>query len=230
MSRLGAGLPVKFMEKASLAMAGSVLPVGGLKFKYNPEQFTLSKQTDWDNPGVRLQSEWAEPTYRSTSPARLSLEIFFDAFEEMFGDVSTDVAVLIDWTKPGPSNKPPLLEFRWGVSNVLQGMKFYLESVSATYTMFRVDGTPIRATCDITLIEWTNPASRQNPTSGGLPGMETHVLIDGETLHSVAWARYGEAGFWRALADFNGIDDPMRVEPGTTLLIPPRREAAALSS
>ncbi len=230
MSRLGAGLPVKFMEKASLAMAGSVLPVGGLKFKYNPEQFTLSKQTDWDNPGVRLQSEWAEPTYRSTSPARLSLEIFFDAFEEMFGDVSTGVAVLIDWTKPGPSNKPPLLEFRWGVSNVLQGMKFYLESVSATYTMFRVDGTPIRATCDITLIEWTNPASRQNPTSGGLPGMETHVLIDGETLHSVAWARYGEAGFWRALADFNGIDDPMRVEPGTTLLIPPRREAAALSS
>ena len=227
MSRLGAGLPVKFMEKASLAMAGSVLPVGGLKFKYNPEQFTLSKQTDWDNPGVRLQSEWAEPTYRSTSPARLSLEIFFDAFEEMFGDVSTDVAVLIDWTKPGPSNKPPLLEFRWGVSNVLQGMKFYLESVSATYTMFRVDGTPIRATCDITLIEWTNPASRQNPTSGGLPGMETHILIDGETLHSVAWARYGEAGFWRALADFNGIDDPMRVEPGTTLLVPPRREAAA---
>ena len=217
------------MEKASLAMAGSVLPVGGLKFKYNPEQFTLSKQTDWDNPGVRLQSEWAEPTYRSTSPARLSLEIFFDAFEEMFGDVSTDVAVLIDWTKPGPSNKPPLLEFRWGVSNVLQGMKFYLESVSATYTMFRVDGTPIRATCDITLIEWTNPASRQNPTSGGLPGMETHILIDGETLHSVAWARYGEAGFWRALADFNGIDDPMRVEPGTTLLIPPRREAAARS-
>ena len=230
MSRLGAGLPVKFMEKASLAMAGSVLPVGGLKFKYNPEKFTLSKNTDWDNPGVRLQSDWAEPTYRSTSPARLTLEIFFDAFEELFGDVSTDVAVLIDWTKPGPSNKPPLLEFRWGVSNVLQGMKFYLESVTATYTMFRVDGTPIRATCDITLIEWSNPASRQNPTSGGLPGMETHVLIDGETLHSVAWARYGEAGFWRALADFNGIDDPMRVEPGTTLLIPPRREAAALSS
>jgi nucleoid-associated protein YgaU len=109
-------------------------------------------------------------------------------------------------------------------------MKFYLESVTATYTMFSIDGTPIRATCDITLIEWSNPASRQNPTSGGLPGMETHVLIDGETLHSVAWARYGEAGFWRALADFNGIDDPLRVEPGTTLLIPPRREAAALSS
>jgi hypothetical protein len=230
MSRLGAGLPVKGMEKASLAVAGSVLPVGGLKFKYNPEEFSLSKQTDWKNQGVRLQSDWIEPEYLSTSPARLDLEIFFDAFEELFGDVSTDVAVLMDWTKPGPSNKPPLLEFRWGVSNVLQGMKFYLESVNATYTLFRVDGTPIRATCRITLVEWSNPAHRQNPTSGGVPGMETHVLIHGETLHSVAWARYGDPGYWRAIADFNGIDDPMRVEPGVTLLIPPRRDAAALSS
>ncbi|HEV7809625.1 MAG TPA: LysM peptidoglycan-binding domain-containing protein, partial [Candidatus Limnocylindrales bacterium] len=195
-----------------------------------PEQFSLSKQTDWKNQGIRLQSDWTEPEYLSTSPARLDLEVFFDAFEELFGDVSTDVGVLMDWTKPGPSNKPPLLEFRWGVSNVLQGMKFYLESVNATYTLFRVDGTPIRATCRIVLMEWSNPAHRQNPTSGGLPGLETHVLIDGETLHSVAWARYGEPTYWRAIADFNGIDDPMRVEPGTTLLIPPRRDAAALAS
>lgn len=230
MSRLGAGLPVKGMEKASLAMAGSVLPVGGLTFKYNPEQFSLSKQTNWNNPGIHLQKDWTEPDYLSTSPASLEVEIFFDAFEELFGDVSTDVAVLMDWTKPGPKDKPPLLEFRWGVSNVLKGMKFYLASVSATYSLFRVDGTPIRATCKIVLTEASNPAHRQNPTSGGVPGLETHVLIHGETLHSVAWDRYGEPSYWRAIATFNGIDDPMRVEPGATLLIPPRRDAAGLSS
>ena len=109
-------------------------------------------------------------------------------------------------------------------------MQFYLESVNATYTLFRIDGTPIRATCRITLIEWSNPAHRQNPTSGGVPGMETHVLIDGETLHSVAWVRYGDPSYWRAIAAFNGIDDPLRVEPGVSLLIPPRRDAAALSA
>lgn len=218
------------MEKASLAVAGSVLPVGGLTFKYNPEQFSLSKGTSWKNQGVHLQSDWVEPEYLSTEPASLTIEIFFDAFEELLGDVSTDVAILMDWTKPGPSDKPPRLEFRWGVSNVLKDMQFYLQSVSATYTLFRVDGTPIRATCNITLTEWSNPAHRQNPTSGGVPGMESHVLIDGETLHSVAWDRYGEPGFWRAIAAFNGIDDPLRVEPGVTLLIPPRRDAAALSS
>jgi hypothetical protein len=229
-SRVGAGLPVMGMEKASLALADSVFGMGSLKFKYNPEEFSLSKRTDWDNPGVRLESDWAFPTYRSTSPATLQLDIFLDAFEEVFGDVSGDVKKLMDWTKPGPPwNEPPLLEFRWGMSSVLQGMKFYLESVDATYTLFRVDGTPIRATCRISLTEWSNPASRQNPTSGGKPGMESHVLIDGETLHSVAWSRYGDAAMWRALADFNDIDDPLRVTAGTRLLIPPRRDAAALS-
>ena len=230
MSRVGAGLPVMGMEKASLAVSDSFFGFGSLKFKYNPEQFSLSKRTDWDNPGRRLESDWAFPTYRSTSPATLSLDIFLDAFEELFGDVSGDVKKLMDWTKPGPPwNEPPLLEFRWGMSSVLQGMKFYLESVDATYTLFRVDGTPIRATCRISLVEWSNPASRQNPTSGGRPGLESHVLIDGETLHSVAWARYGDAALWRALADFNGIDDPLRVPAGTRLLIPPRRDAASLA-
>lgn len=229
MSRLGAGLPVKGMTKASLAMIDSFLPIGDLTFKYNPEKFTLTKSSSWQNNGVSLESQWAPPTFLSTAPSRIDMEIFFDAFEELFGDVTGDVKTLIDWTKPGPSNEPPLLQFRWGASEALQGMYFYLESVTANYTMFRVDGTPIRATCNIALVEATNPANRQNPTSGGRPGMESHMLVEGESLHAVAWARYGEPGYWRAIADFNGIDDPFRVTPGTRLLIPPRRDAAAIS-
>jgi nucleoid-associated protein YgaU len=228
-SRLGAGLPAMGMAKASLAQVGTLNPLGGLTFKYNPEKFSVSKTADWDNPGVSLTKQWAPPKFRNTSPGTITMEIFFDAFEELTGDVSTDVSRLVDWTKPGPSNAPPLLEFRWGASQALLGMQFYLSSVSATYTLFRADGTPIRATCNITLVEATNPSYRQNPTSGGRPGMESHLLVDGETLHSVAWARYGEARFWRAIAEANGIDDPLRVASGTRLLIPPRRDAAGLS-
>ena len=230
MSRVGAGLPVMGMEKASLKV---VATFERLKFKYNPEQFSLSKRTDWTNGGFSLESDWQPPTYNATSPASMQLEVFLDAFEELTGDVSGDVNTLIDWTKPrsaliGPPH-PPLLEFLWGMSNVLPGMQFYLESVDATYTLFRVDGTPIRATCKLTLIEWSNPASRQNPTSGGVPGMGSHLLLEGETLHSLAWETYGDPKLWRAIADFNDIDDPMRVTAGTRLLLPPRRMAAALA-
>ena len=69
----------------------------------------------------------------------------------------------------------------------------------------------------------------QNPTSGGQLGYQAHVLIEGESLHSVAWAEYGKASYWRALAEVNDIDDPLRVSPGTRILLPPRREAARRS-
>jgi len=230
MSRIGAGLPVMGMEKASLMVVNTF---ERLKFKYNPEQFSLSKKTDWTNTGFSLESGWHEPTYNSTKPASLELEIFLDAFEEVTGDVSGDVNKLVDWTKPrsvlvGPPH-PPLLEFMWGFTNVLPGMRFYLESVDATYTLFRVDGTPIRATCKLTLTEWSNPTSRQNPTSGGVAGMESHLLVEGETLHSLAWETYGDAALWRAIAEYNDIDDPMRVAAGTRVLLPPRRVATALA-
>jgi nucleoid-associated protein YgaU len=55
------------------------------------------------------------------------------------------------------------------------------------------------------------------------------VVGAGDTLHSIAWDEYGNASWWRALAEFNGIDDPLRVNPGVRLLIPTSDEAAALA-
>jgi hypothetical protein len=229
MSRLGAGLPALGLEKASLKPTAQGFGGTALKFKYNPEQFSISTRTDWTNNGIKREEDWEEPNYNSTSPVQLELTIFLDAYEELFGDITGDVKKLMSWTKPDSTGWPPLLEFLWGDSEALQGMIFYLESVSANYTLFRMNGTPIRATCSVTLVEYSNPAANQNPTSGGTAGMESHVLIRGETLHSVAWQRYGKASYWRAIADYNGIDDPMRLEPGMRLLLPPQRQAAALS-
>jgi len=119
--------------------------------------------------------------------------------------------------------------FQWGSSSTLSDFRGFLRSVSARFTLFRVDGTPIRATCNIRLEEVPHETARQNPTSGSRPGMRVHVLTEGETLHSVAWTEYRQARYWRGLAAFNDIDDPMRVEPGSTLLLPSPRDAARLS-
>ena len=54
-------------------------------------------------------------------------------------------------------------------------------------------------------------------------------LTAGETLHSVAQREYGSAALWRGLAAANGIDDPLRLDAGRHLLVPPREEAARLS-
>lgn len=234
MGRLGPNIPSLALEKATLKVVKGKGVPKELEFQYNPEQFTLTKSSDWTHPTASEAESTPPPTYRSTNPRTVTMEIFFDAFSDLFGDVSDDVETLFTWTKPCPVktkgvSQPPLLGFSWGSSQVLAGFRGYLSSVSANYTMFRMDGTPIRATCNISLEEVPVPARRQNPTSGSRAGLRAHVLIEGESLHSVAWSEYGQARYWRALAQFNDIDDPLRVPPGTNLLLPLARDAARIS-
>ena len=94
--------------------------------------------------------------------------------------------------------------------------------------MFRPDGTPIRATASITLKEIPVDTPGQNPTSGSLNSRRSHVLGDGDSLQSVAYREYGNPALWRSLALFNGIDDPLRLVAGSSILIPSAGEAARL--
>ena len=54
-------------------------------------------------------------------------------------------------------------------------------------------------------------------------------MAGADTLQSVAFSEYGDAALWRGLADLNDIDDPFRLRPGTTLMIPPATLAAERS-
>lgn len=230
---LGGGIPSLALEKARLVVVQGRPWKDELKFKYNPEQFTLSKTSEWRDGAKNTSEEPAQPTYQRTAPATLQMELFFDAYEETFGDVTTAVRTLLNWTKPCPPKikgvlNPPILELHWGSSAALRGFRGYLSNVSANYTLFRMNGTPVRAKCSITLTEVPRRVPGQNPTSGTRAGLRSHVLIEGESLQSVAWQEYGAAGRWRALAEFNGIDDPLRLTPGTRILIPEPRDAAKL--
>ncbi|MBK6318986.1 MAG: LysM peptidoglycan-binding domain-containing protein [Dehalococcoidia bacterium] len=89
--------------------------------------------------------------------------------------------------------------------------------------MFLGDGTPVRATVNLSLKQAKDPGRfpAQNPTSGGAAGHKRHVVLQRETLDSIAAREYGEARHWRHIAEANGIEDPMRLRPGTVLALPP---------
>ena len=52
------------------------------------------------------------------------------------------------------------------------------------------------------------------------PRRRVHTVVAGDTLASLAYREYGDPTLWRPLAAFNGIDDPLRLPPGATLLLP----------
>jgi nucleoid-associated protein YgaU len=219
--------PPRLSEVLSKARSGAE---GEVVFTFNPNEFSISKSASWSRTPQRGAAGAAMPQFTGSEPASLSLEVFFDASEASSPKVAKDVQRLLDTVTPlqktisADRPSPPWVVFGWG-----KFMSFVaiVKSVNAKYTMFLPDGTPIRATATLTLEEIpTDPPPRQNPTSGALTSHRTHQMIAGDSLPSVAQAEYGDPGLWRVLAEANDIDDPMRVAPGTTLLVPHPSEVA----
>ncbi|MBK8077634.1 MAG: LysM peptidoglycan-binding domain-containing protein [Kineosporiaceae bacterium] len=198
-------------------------PCGRIAFQFKPKELSIQKSATWERQRARGSKSAGPPQFTGAEPCKLSFELFFDASTSSSGSVVAQVEQLFSCCVPTDlslthtKGSPPVVILRWGT---VASFVAFVTSVQAKYTLFRADGTPIRATCSVTLEEMPGEPSRQNPTSGGLATASRHTVVDGESLASIAWQEYGDPALWRPLARANDIDDPLRVRPGRTLLLP----------
>jgi hypothetical protein len=221
------------MGKAHLQEDGGA---NKLAFQFNPSEYSVKKSGSWQTPKRSMGTKaGGKPHYLGSNPQSVSLQIFFDGWEDSKRNVVKDIDQLLDWCTPSTGSvnnekpQPPVLNFVWGGNKHLSDRKFYLESVTAKYTMFKSDGTPVRATADISLKEVPDDPKGTNPTSGSIYARRSHVVSEGDTLQSIAQKEYDQPALWRGLAAFNDIDDPLRLSTGARLLLPSLEEAAELT-
>lgn len=201
-----------------------------IPFQFNPRELSLSKNAKWKRDAQRNAKKSGVPEFTGAEPCKLSLEMFFDATDTMDAKVVKRVEQLFSCCVPTDSSRdakkgsPPWVVFHWGG---MVGFPSYVSSVTAKYTLFTPGGTPVRALCTVTLEEISGEQPGQNPTSGALAARDTHVVVAGDTLHSVAYRAYGRPSLWREIAHANGVEDPMRLRPGTALLVPALEEIEA---
>jgi phage tail protein X len=222
------------LVKATLAIhappIGLIMALGekikDVDFQFNPSQLVLSKSAQWTTrlaPKFRFASI---PEFNGANPYTMQMQIFLDSSMTPSGTtVQDEVEALLSCCEVTlasiAADQPctPWVFFQWGSFSTASFIA-YVESVQATYTLFNPSGTPIRATCDLTITQIPLLTQGQNPTSGALEASRTHRVVAGDTLQSLAWREYGDATAWRAIARANDIDDPMRLQAGTELLIP----------
>jgi nucleoid-associated protein YgaU len=203
-----------------------------VRFQFNPNQLQLSRSTSWNAQHSVGFARGAAPQFSGANPASLQIEVFLDgSAEPAASKVREDVEHLLSCCEvdlqslPTMRPSPPWVRFAWGSFSTVQFIA-YVESVSATYTLFTATGDPLRANCQLTLTEVPLPTKGQNPTSGTLAAQRVHRVVSGDSLESLAWQEYGDATRWRAIAEANAIDDPMRLETGRELLLPATEEVA----
>ena len=197
--------------------------IGMIEFQFNPKELTIAKNAKWKRDNQRNAKKSAPPEFTGSDPSKLTLEMFLDATDKM-NEKLIACCVPTEKSRQGKKGSPPWVIFSWGG---LTGFPAYVSSVTAKYTLFTPGGTPVRALCTVTLEEISGEQGGQNPTSGALAARDTHLVVAGDTLPSVAYRAYGDAGAWREIAELNDIDDPLRLPPGSRLLLPAAEEVAS---
>lgn len=197
---------------------------------FNPTDYTFAKTVGWAQTTER-GANVPKLEFTGGEPATVSLKLFFDT-NDTGDDVRTrytnalwDLA-MVNTAKLDPKTnkgRPPRCMFTWGSAWSFEAV---VTSINTNFTMFLEDGTPTRATVDLSLKQAHDPGRfpAQNPTSGGIAGHKQRVVQQSETLDFIASQEYGHSKYWRDIAEANGIDDPMRVRAGMILTLPPVRE------
>jgi hypothetical protein len=219
-------VPVKMAKARLVRVSGSGGP-SDVELRFNPTQLTINKSAEYGGSNNRNTAAGGDEQFSRTGTRTLSFTALFDEWGTgMGGDAGKTVDGLQEWCNIDPSDQgdnpePPTVMFVWG------SLRFAgkVESINATFDLFAPTGTPLRGEVQVSMKERPERAEGQNPTSGGPAGRRSHVVIDGETLPVIVHSELGDAGLWRVVADMNGIDDPLDVPAGTSILLPSRHDA-----
>jgi nucleoid-associated protein YgaU len=185
-----------------------------IKVLFNPTNYRLTRSNQFAEvaiPGL----EAAPIQFVRGGASSLSMQLFFDTYEKGLDvrDYTDQVTGLMDIDPD--LHAPPVCLFAWG-DLIFIGV---LERADQQFTLFMPDGTPVRATMDVTFKEYFDqPGDRQSATYA-----KVYVVRRGDTLSSIAAARYGDPAQWRHIARENNIDDPFGIKPGQVLVIPALR-------
>ncbi len=177
-----------------------------IKFQFNPTEYSLTK-------GAQI-AEIAIPGIDSPilqfvagQNEKLAMELFFDTTREKgIGTEAKDVREhtnrVYQLVKIQPkTHAPPRVRVSWG-----QGLSFeaIVESVTQKFTLFNPNGLPLRATLSVSFREYkTLQQQLKELNLQSSDHTKRHIVVQGESLQSIAYKEYGDASLWRVIADQN---------------------------
>ena len=206
-------------------------PFPPIVFSYNPAEYSETFEGVWRR-SIQPATSGGTPQWVGYKPQDVTVKILLDEFAvpPMVMPLQAVVAQLKMMVKPTALSlgdgraTAPMVMFMWGDNIILD--QAYIRSVRVNYQRFFL-GNPVRAEAEVHLsqVPFPAPLPSTNPTSGGVATRKTRTMVAGDSLPSIAFEEYKDPNKWRALAEANGIDDPMRVKMGTVIAVPDRREA-----
>lgn len=190
---------------------------------FNPFEYTVTKTNQYEER-ARNNSDVPHVEFKKAGAQTLKLSLTFDTYESG-EDVSLTTNKLWKLMESKTRDEdgenkvpPPEVAFEWGVFRFVS----VVTNMTQKFTLFRSDGMPVRAKVQVTFTQYKdlNDYPKQNPTSGGGPVDRIWRVVAGDRLDTIAARVYGDATQWRRIAEYNDLDNPLRLRPGLALTIP----------
>ena len=164
------------------------------------------------------------------------MTLFFDDFASAKGDVTPKITTLLNWTKPtkksletGRLPAAPLVQFEWGGNPQLDTFKGFISQLDVTYRSSARTARRSRRRSSSRSRAGRIPPKGTNPTSHADEQPPDPHTRRGRHAPVGRLRELGKPTYWRAIAELNGIDDPLRIAPGTAAAHPDAADAARSS-
>jgi len=190
---------------------------------FNPDTFTLDRTIQW-NVETTQGDDLPRVTFAGGQASDLSMTLLFDT-TDTGNDVRSSYSVLLELAQVDASAKnaktgqgePPLCRFEWGRFLTFTAV---ITKLSQKFSMFKADGTPVRAEVTVTFKQVEEATRPQNPTTR-TESRKIWIVHEGQTLDWIAYKEYGDPAQWRHIAETNHLANPLDLQPGQVLKLVP---------
>jgi hypothetical protein len=210
------------LEKAALFVLDGARANEKITVLFNPFEYTIERANSYKGSSIPGLSGPLLHFINGEADL-LSMELFLDDFTDPPGPGGKGVRQRIDEIASlleidEKLHAPPTVRFVWGRLN----FKAIIEKLSRKITLFRPDGTPARATLNVSFKEYkTLPELVNEPRLQSADKSKRRVIIGLDSLWLMAAREYDDPARWREIARHNDLDDPRDVRPGDWLMLPP---------
>ena len=204
-----------------------------IKVLFNPAEYSIEKGNTFQStslPGLSTPVT----QFVTGNADTLTMELYFDTYSkssrhpdvtkrEDVRNYTSKIANLMEIDST--LHAPPIVEFIWGppigTPDRFQ-FKGIIEKVSQKFTYFLDDGTPVRATLNVTFKEYkTVEEQLANLKCESADRTKLREFKEGDSLWLLASKEYNDPQAWRVIANHNQLDNPRLIAPGSLLELPP---------
>jgi hypothetical protein len=208
--------------------------VGSFEVQVNPESYTRTykapelKYEQSTSTGFSYASKVVYPPRE-----KLKLDLIFDGTGVLSApnakpyDVPAEIARFKDLALKfqGISHATNFIKIVWGRTGGDMVFQCQLRDFTVKYTLFKPDGTPLRAEVAAVFEEYWDAATRAKRDKKSSPDLSHRILVkQGDTLPMLSYRIYGESRFCFQVAAINRLPNIISIKPGQRLLFPPLKK------